>query len=322
MTSRNRYGVLLVLAALVILADSHSAVAQRRVRFNFGGGSNNDNSNNNQDNNQGGNRRNRGSDDEGQNQSGFRFGGSDAQKIQQAIQGIQGNTGQPQQFRGGQQNLQFKNNQPLQNLQLNNQGNWQNQNRRRRNSVQSWALEFGGSTPFSIQWYEDHPQAWHHHHHHDDDAWKVATAAGVLAWLGWGAQPYVPGPTVVYEPIYVEGQPQVVIDPNAGDWMMLGVYSLMTGPADDGTRLLQLAVDKQGHIRGNYYDSITNASHNVTGRIHQPSQQVQWTLDTNKQLLFFTPLSQLTQSQGVVYVKFPSGKQERWQLARMEYAGN
>jgi hypothetical protein len=124
------------------------------------------------------------------------------------------------------------------------------------------------------------------------------------------------------ETIYVEGQP-VVVDPNApGDWMTLGVYSLVTSGGDDGTRLLQLAVDKHASIRGSYFDTISNTSHNLTGRIHQPTQQVQWTLDTNKQMVFFAPLSQLTQSQGVVWVKFPSGQQQKWQLARMETASN
>ena len=104
--------------------------------------------------------------------------------------------------------------------------------------------------------------------------------------------------------------------------MTLGVYTISTGPGDDGTRLVELAVDKHGHIRGNYYDSIANVAHNITGHIHEPTQQVQWRLDSNQQLVFFTPLSQLTQSQGVVYVKLPSGKQQQWQLARMEYAGN
>ena len=35
--------------------------------------------------------------------------------------------------------------------------------------------------------------------------------------------------------------------------------SLMTGPGDMGTRIVQLAVDRHGHIAGNYYDMITDA---------------------------------------------------------------
>jgi hypothetical protein len=333
MYSRYRMQFYLSLCVLVGLTINNSVSAQGEGKFRvFSGGSNNNSNNNNSDNNQGGNRRNRNRDDDEDNNSGF-FGGSDAQKIQQAIQGIQGNSGQQQQFRGGKQGLQFKNNQPLQrNNQWqgfpgNNPGDGQNRRAQRRHNMQSWALQFGGATPFSVEWYKDHPQAWHHNHHHDDDAWKIATAAGVLTWLGWGGQPYVPGPTVVYEPlpvetIYVEGQP-VVVDPNApGEWMSLGVFSLVTSGGDDGTRLLQLAVDKHGHVRGSYYDTISNTSHNLTGRIHQPTQQVQWTLDTNQQMVFYTPLSQLTQSQGVVWAKFPSGQQQQWQLARMDNVGN
>jgi hypothetical protein len=336
MTSRHRTYLILALAALVVFTIGTSVSAQGRGKLRtFSGGwnnnsndndDNNDNDNENQndnsgDNNRGRNRRNRDRNDD-ENNGGFQLGGSDAQKIQQAIQGFQGNSGQGQQLQNGQQGLQFKNNQQRQNFQLNNQGHGQNQFRRRKHNMQSWAVEFGGgSTPFSQKWYEDHPKAFHHHHHHhDNDAWKVATAANVIGWLGWGAHHHAHDTHIVYHPVPIE---TYVIDPHApGEWMTLGVYTISTGPGDEGTRLVELAVDKHGHIRGNYYDSIANVSHNITGHIHEPTQQVQWRLDTNQQLVFFTPLSQLTQSQGVVYVKLPSGKQQQWQLARMEYAGN
>ena len=55
-----------------------------------------------------------------------------------------------------------------------------------------------------------------------------------------------------------------------GEWYPLGVYSLMAGPDDMGTRIVQLAVDRHGHIAGNYYDMITDPN-TACVRRHQPA---------------------------------------------------
>jgi hypothetical protein len=114
----------------------------------------------------------------------------------------------------------------------------------------------------------------------------------------------------------------VVVDPARGDWMPLGVYSLMVGPGDASTRMLDLAVDRFGHIRGSYYDMISGASYNVAGIIDQRTQYAQWSLESNRQLTFFTPLDEMLQPQGVVSVRLPSGQRQEWQLVRMDGAEN
>jgi hypothetical protein len=181
-------------------------------------------------------------------------------------------------------------------------------------------VQFGGSKPFSDKWYKDHPKAWHHHHHDHDDDWKVVTAAGVLGFLGWQAYQQR-GPVVIYEPLPYDrifvSQPGVVIDPDGVNWMPLGVYSLMVAPGDISTRMLDLAVDRHGHIRGSYYDMISGASYNVAGIIDQRTQYAQWSLESNRQLTFYTPLGEMLQSQGIVNVRLPSGQRQEWQLVRM-----
>jgi hypothetical protein len=242
--------------------------------------------------------------------------GSNAQNTQ-SMRGMRMSAGRGQ-GQGQNQNqsnsMQVQNFQPWQmwqgqNQGQNNRGNAQNQ----KKSNSNWFVQVGGGpAPFSIGWYEKHPNAWHWKHD-NNDGWKVATAAGVIGWLGWG-QPYY-NTTVVYEPA-----PVIVFDPDAnGPWMPLGVYSLLTGPADTGTRILQLSINPQGYIRGSYYDMITNDTYNVRGRADQSTQYVQWSLDTNQALTFYTPLYQLTQSQGVINVRLPGGTQQ-WQVVRMESA--
>ena len=319
----NRIGLVVAIVSRWSSARIPIRNSRNGAGFNFGGGSNNNNNNNN--NNQNNNRRNRNRDDDEKN--------SDAQQFQQFFQGGQNNSGNSQQFRrnnqqgsqGGQQFQQF-----IQGGQNGQGNNWQTQKFSRHNDLQNWVIGFnGGPRPFSNDWYNNHPQAWKHQHH-DDDAWQIATAAGVVGWLGWQANRPYNNTVYVYDPVPVQtvivgGQPTVVLDPAApGEWMTLGTYSLMTGAGDPGTRILQLSVDKQGNIRGSYYDMITNATHNVIGVIDKNTQQVRWTLDTNRQLTFVATLDQLTQSQGVVNVKLPGGQVQQWQLVRMENvpAGN
>jgi hypothetical protein len=185
----------------------------------------------------------------------------------------------------------------------------------------------GGPRPFSNDWYRHHPHAWHHHHH-DDDFWEFATAASVLGWLGWQNHPHHHHTTIVYDPVPVEayvvdGQSSVIVDSGSpGEWLALGTYALLTGADDPGTRTLQLSIDKHGHVRGSYFDMITNTTQNVYGVINQSTQQVRWTLDTNRQLTFVATLDQLTQPQGIINVKLPGGQIQQWDLVRMEDAGN
>ena len=290
-----------------------------------------DSNNSQQTGNEKGRRRNRNRNNTTQSDGSLQLGGAGApQQLQQTIEVLQVNPKdgqQPGESANGalQIGKQLKKVQQLQNWTHKDQANWKKKHKHKHkyDDWQGWAIQFGGPAPFSAQWYSHHPHAWHHHHH--DDAWNVATAAGVLAWLGWHVHPYH-GHTVLYEPmpvetIYVDGQPPVV-DPVPGNWMTLGVYSLATGPAESEMRMLELAIDKFGRVRGNYYDAILNTSHTVTGRIDQHTQFVQWSLDANKQLTFYAPLSELTQPQGVVSVRFPGGQEEQWQLRRMESGEN
>lgn len=331
MTRIQHTALLAALVAIVVLGGTNLSSAQRRNNFNFGGSNNNNNnSNRNKDKDQDDNHRNR--NDGNRNSS--------VDQIQQMIQGGQGGqgnknkAGNAQKFNNNQQGGQFgqgtqkqPKNQTFQQQFFGGQNNqnksWQWQKYNKHNDLQQWVVGFnGGPQPFTRNWYKDHPNAWHHHH--DNDNWQIATAAGVLGWLGWqNARPYNNQPVIVYDPVpvdqaYVGGQPGTVADINPADWMTLGAYTLMTSSGDPGTRIIELSVNKQGNIRGSYYDMITNSTNNVFGVIDQNNQQVRWTLDTNKQMTFATPLDQLTQPQGVVNVKLPGGQVQEWQLVRME----
>ena len=213
---------------------------------------------------------------------------------------------------------------PDKNDNKNDKAKWQYQSHKDHKEMNKWVDNFGGPKPFSSKWYKDHPKAWHHHHDHSNDNWKYVTAAGLIGFLGWQGY-HSHGPVVVYQPVPYDNlfvnRPGVVIDVNRGDWRPLGVYSLMVSPGDESTRMLDLVVDRFGNIRGSYYDMISDNSYNVAGIIDQRTQYAQFSLESNRQLTFYTPIGEMLQPLGYVNVQLPSGQRQQWQLVRMEDAG-
>ena len=91
----------------------------------------------------------------------------------------------------------------------------------------------------------------------------------------------------------------------------------MTGPDDVGTRVVQLAVDRHGHIAGNYFDMITDSDHSVSGEVDPQSQRAEWSLNRNQYVRFRASIIRLLQPYGTVTVRLPGGEQ-RWQFVRLE----
>jgi hypothetical protein len=311
-----------VLALVAAFASAEPLSAQISIGgFNSGGNQSNrdDENNNNQNTNRQGNRRSQ------SNQQSS--GNSDVDQVQQFLQGGQGgqnNQGNQQgsnQFRRNQQGQNQQgnnlNNQQFQNWNQNNQSNqsgvrlgtWQNGKWQGSNKIQNWTKAYGGEAqPFSSQWYQSHPKAWKYNNN-NANVWVVGTVPGVYGWLGWGDVPRE------YRANY--GNVQHFDHSHYGDWYPLGVYSLMSGPGDDGTRIVQLVIDRHGHIAGNYYDMITAANYSVSGEVSRQSQRVSWSLNKNKSVRFRASLFELMQPYGTVSVRLPGGEQH-WQFVRLE----
>jgi hypothetical protein len=206
------------------------------------------------------------------------------------------------------------NNQQFDNFQQGNQnsitiGSWNSGKWQGSRKIDSWTKQFGGNQqPFSSQWYKDHPQAWKYDNN-KANIWVTASLPGVYGWLGWGNVPQQ------YQGNY--GNAPQFDTSYYGQWYPLGVFSLMSGPGDSGTRIVQLAVDRSGRVAGNYYDMITNSSYNISGDVSRQSQRVQWSLNKNQFVRFRAPIYQLLQPYGSLTVQLPGGQQQ-WQFVRLE----
>lgn len=213
------------------------------------------------------------------------------------------------------------------------------QNGQFQQNAQTKANQFqGGSQPFTASWYAQHPNAWQATHPNAGVA-VVASTAAVAAWVGSGYYATTgsgdSNTTIIYQAAPEEAAPAetVATSPtpaattsvvatttpaaNAEQWFPIGIYTLATTKDSPAVLMLQLVVDHQGTLRGVYYDSITDSSHNIVGTLDPRTQVAQWRLESSNQATFQTSLDELTQSAGTLQVVVSSGPQE-WLLARVE----
>ena len=209
---------------------------------------------------------------------------------------------------------------------------------------------FAGSGIYSGAWCNAHPWAWRPAAWAAADwataAWTTATWANAAAWIGCAPQyyGYNYGDDIVYQDgdVYYGGQlagtPQqyyqeaadlancgAASPPDNAQWLPLGVFGLMPDGSKTPDMVFQLAVDKQGVIRGNYYDQVTQTNLPVTGQVDKKNQRVAWSVSggkgNDKGLVVETGLYNLTQEDSTALVHFGADKTQQEVLVRMQQPG-
>jgi hypothetical protein len=176
--------------------------------------------------------------------------------------------------------------------------------------------------------------------------WTVPTWTGLVGWFPWGwEQPiyydYGTGGNVVYDDnnVYVNDQlvgtaaeyaqsaaDLATVDLSADvsaasdqDWLPLGTFALVTSTDDTNpTRVLQLAVDKQGIISGTLHNSATDQTAVVQGQVDKQTQRVAFSIGDKSHTVIETGIYNLTQPQTQVLVHFGPEKTETYLLVRLD----
>jgi hypothetical protein len=195
----------------------------------------------------------------------------------------------------------------------------------------------GRTQPFTPAWYSEHPDAWQYTHPHAD-LWAVAGVAGLTNWLGYPAaaatttaatSTTVAASSATTTAAGTEAAATATAtstDGNASsaaapppdlEWMPLGVYA--TGPKDAAQAHVyqQLAVSKQGELKGNYYDSITNTTQPVSGSIDRETRKASWKVGGKGGATFETTLDALMKTPSDVTMKSGSAEHE-WELVQVQ----
>jgi len=209
------------------------------------------------------------------------------------------------------------------------------------NKVQNWA---NNHPNWSSAWNSARQWAWTPTGA-DAAAWGAAAWVGtgwpVLGnWLGWDdttSYPYDYGSNITYEGnnVYYGSQPAGTAeqyyqeasdlaatapsDPadGAGQWLPLGVFGLVEGDSKTPTQTFQIAISKQGIIRGNSANQYLNILP-IHGAIDRKTQRVCWTVGTDTSTVYDTGLYNLTKSESPILVHTGAKTTQQELLIRMK----
>lgn len=191
---------------------------------------------------------------------------------------------------------------------------------------------------FTPGWYRRYPGAWYPPVWAYGNPWIYAPWPTLGVWLGYPSQPvyYNYGDNVVYQnnSIYVNGQDvgtsaqyyqqaQQIADSGTGDasneqWMPLGVFALTSTGQKSANLILQLAVDKQGVLRGNMTNLKENSNEVVHGAVDKKTQRAAWTVGDDSKTVFETGIYNLTKDETPVLVHLGDDQTEQLLLVRLE----
>jgi hypothetical protein len=207
---------------------------------------------------------------------------------------------------------------------------------------------YGYPGVFNHSWWAAHPDAWGWRGWGDDWAWG---GYGWPEYAGWWGIPVGDAPTeydygnnityqndnVYYgsqpvesgETYYAQAQnlaqsvPVSSVDNShtqtlSKNWKPLGVYSLVQGDQTNTTTMFQLAVNKKGAIKGNYYNALTGGVEPVSGAVDKKRMRAAWTVGNNKEVVYDTGLANLLSQQSSVLVHFGKDKTQQWTLVRLK----
>jgi hypothetical protein len=178
----------------------------------------------------------------------------------------------------------------------------------------------------------------------------VPTWPALSSWFIWtrpgiGWQPiyydYGPGGNVVFQNnfVYIGGQqvasaadfamsaadlatvappptPEAAED---AEWMALGTFAVSSNEKEiDPSRVIQLAVDRDGIISGTLFNTQTNDAETIQGRVDKETQRVAMRVGDKENIVAETGLYNLTQDEAPMLVHFGPDKVEEWLLVRLE----
>lgn len=192
---------------------------------------------------------------------------------------------------------------------------------------------------YSQQWYGAHATAWAPTAWAAGSAWTPTTWGAVAGYCGYPATApvsynYGSNITCTNGNVSVNGQPvgtaeqfsqqaddlaQAGVDaqPTATDkWMPLGVFALVRDESQHPHLVMQLAINQQGILRGNYTDEVTDSVQPIHGSVDPKTQRAAWTVGDNKTTVMEAGLSNLSQGEAPALIH-KNGKTDKWLLVRL-----
>ena len=100
--------------------------------------------------------------------------------------------------------------------------------------------------------------------------------------------------------------------PDDEKWQSLGVFAMVQGDDTTSYNLFQLAINKDGVIRGNYYNTLTDSAEPVAGSVDRKTQRAAWTVGGRKSPVYEAGIANLTKEETTMLLHF--GKEKTLRL--------
>jgi hypothetical protein len=169
--------------------------------------------------------------------------------------------------------------------------------------------------------------------------WRTADWPSLRKWLGWSAPGvnYRYGDNVIFQNgnVYLDGDRfggteadyyrQAVtlagttakVSDSPGDWLPLGIFAIVARDQTQPALTVQLAIDKQGHLRGNAIQQDPAKMLSVTGAVDARSQRAAWTVGPQPEVVYETGLYNLVQGEAPALAHHGSDRAELLLLVRL-----
>jgi hypothetical protein len=98
----------------------------------------------------------------------------------------------------------------------------------------------------------------------------------------------------------------------------LGVFGLVQGEEQVAEYIFQLAINREGVVRGNYYDALADNNLKVYGSLDKKTQRVAWSVGEKKEVVFEAGLNNLTQLRTTILVHYGKERTLQMMLVRIE----
>lgn len=197
---------------------------------------------------------------------------------------------------------------------------------------------------FGKSWFQTHKGGWYSPTWPDGWIWNTTDWASLAAWWGIATADaptdYDYGQNIVFSnnQVYYGSQPvgteaqyyqqglslsqsqnsAATAQTTAALWKPLGVFALVAPNSSTPVAEFQLAVDKHGALRGNYYNPLTKQVKPVVGALDRRNQRLAWTVGTDKTVVYDTGLANLLQAQGDILVHLNKDRMQQYSLVRLQ----
>ena len=101
------------------------------------------------------------------------------------------------------------------------------------------------------------------------------------------------------------------------NWAPLGVFALAQPGQTQTDTMLQLAINPDGIVRGNYLNQLTNEHSQVYGALDKKTQRVSFSIGENNNTVFDTSLPDLTKEDSQVLVHYGPNNTQQMALLRL-----